>query len=48
MNPGVLWQWIAVGILVILAVVFFVRRLRKDPCRGCALSDKCNRKDRKC
>ena len=41
------WQWIAVAAIVALAVWRFVRVLRKDPCVGCPIKDKCDHR-RKC
>lgn len=38
-----MWQWIAVGIIVTLAIVCFIRSLRRDPCSGCSLKERCTK-----
>lgn len=43
-------QWIAVALLVALAVVWLTRyamKHHKDPCRGCAAAELCRKTDKK-
>ncbi len=44
---GAVWQWIAVGAVVALAVAGLARKLRRDPCAGCDLASTCAKKKRK-
>lgn len=40
-------QWITVGIIVALAVMYLIKRLRadsRDECGSCELKDNCNKK----
>lgn len=43
---GAIWQWIAAGVIVALAVAGLVRSLRRDPCSGCTLAGHCSKKTR--
>lgn len=38
-----MWQWIVVAIIVVLAVICFLRSLRRDPCSRCTLKERCTK-----
>ncbi|MDE7154509.1 MAG: hypothetical protein K2O00_08755 [Muribaculaceae bacterium] len=48
MSISDILQWVAVGAIVGIAVVYLVRRLRSDArgdgCGSCELKDNCNKK----
>lgn len=48
MSGSDIVQWIAVGVIVGIAAVYLIRRLRSDArgdgCGSCELKDNCNKK----
>lgn len=53
-DGGALWQLVAVVVVLIIAIIWIIRRLIKgkdiennEPCSGCALSEACSPKKRK-